>query len=60
MFSSTHFRASTGRMPQLVGQVESTSTKENPFLSTWFLKAFLIAALACMMYLGWESATRSM
>ena len=50
----------SGKILKPAAYLESTSTKENPFLSTWFLKAFLIAALACMMYLGWESATRSM
>lgn len=40
---------SRGDRPQLVGQVDMHSTKEKPLSSTWFWKAFLMAAFALMM-----------
>ena len=46
-------------MPQLVGQVESTSTSEKPLPSSWFWKAFLMAFLAARMFLTLLTATRS-
>ena len=36
MSLSTHSRAFWGVMPQLVGQAETTSMREKPFLSIWF------------------------
>ena len=38
-------------MPQLVGQVERTSTMEKPLPSIWFWKAFLMAFLASIYVL---------
>ena len=60
MCCSSQSVASTGRRPQLVGQVESTSTSEKPFLSIWVWKAFLMASLALSTYLGLDTDTRAM
>ena len=60
MLSESHSQASTGRSPQFVGQVESTSTNENPRPSTWFWNAYLIAFFAAGIFLGEWTDTRSM
>ena len=38
IFSATHWRASTGSLPQMVGQGERISTKEKPTPSRWILE----------------------
>ena len=47
-------------MPQLVGQAETTSTREKPLPSIWFWKAFLMAFLAFRTFLTLLTATRVM
>ena len=59
MLSRSHWSASFGASPQLVGQVERTSTIEKPFLSIWFWKAFLIIFFACRMFFGQSTVTRA-
>ncbi len=59
MFSPIHAKASAGLMPQLVGQVEATSTSEYPRPSIWFWKARLMAFLALRTFLGPSTVTRS-
>ena len=46
---------STGLMPQLVGQLETISTKEKPLPSSWYWNAFFTAALA-FLTLGTSAA----
>ena len=48
MLSLSQSSASTGVRPQLVGQVETTSTIEKPLPASWVWKAFLMAALALL------------
>ena len=57
---STHSSAFWGVMPQLVGQAETTSTREKPFPSTWFWNAFLMAFFAFFTFLTLLTATRVM
>src|ERR1017187_7688505 len=58
--SCTKRFASTGCIFQIVGQGESTSTKENPSPLTWFSTARLTTLAACMICLLLPSETRSM
>ena len=60
IFSPTHFRASTGSFPQIVGQGERISTKVNPAPDFCSSSALRTARRAFMMFLLSESATRSM
>ena len=60
IFSATHLRASTGSLPQMVGQGERISTKVNPAPSRCSSSALRTARRAFMMFLLSESATRSM
>ena len=46
MLVSSHFNASAGVIPQLVGHVDNTSTIEKPLPASWVSKAFLTAFLA--------------
>ena len=46
-------------MPQLVGQADTTSTREKPFFSTWFWKAFRMALPAAFTFLTLFTATRA-
>ena len=60
MSLSTQLRACWGVMPQLVGQAETTSTREKPLPSIWFWKAFLMALPAAFTFLTLLTATRAM
>lgn len=51
--------ACCGDSPQFVGQVESTSTMESPFLSICVWNAFLIAFFAATTFLTESTETRS-
>ena len=52
IFSSSQTREAWGVMPQLVGQVESSSTIEKPNPRTWASKAMRMAFLARRIFLG--------
>lgn len=59
MLSLSHFIASTGESPQLVGQVESTSMSEKPCLFFWNSNPLRIAALALRIFAGSVTVTLS-
>ena len=59
MLSFSHSLAFSGVMPQLVGQVDSTSMKVKPSLFICFWKAFLMARLALLMLAMSVTQTRS-
>ena len=59
MLSFSHWTAFKGVMPQLVGQVDSTSTKVKPSPFICFSKAFLMARLALLILAMSVTHTRS-
>ena len=59
MVFRTNFAASTGICFHPVGQGERTSTRENPFPSTWFWIALRIARRVAMSCFASPRATRS-
>src|SRR5512143_1016178 len=56
---STRFCASSGFIPQFVGQVERNSTMENPIPAICISNAFRTASFAFRIWAGVETATRA-